>query len=501
MSSNRSKRRRKQAGRLLLPRSSRPVIIQAVSYDATRDHNSLRNHWNYTDAQSADASLSRDVREKIMQRARYEVANNSYAFGVAQTIANNVVGSGVRMQVLEMDNDTGVRTDYAKEMEWAFDAWAQEIKLAEKLRAMRFSRVQDGESFGVLYTNKLLLNEVKLDLMPIDAERVQAPTTATNDPLNIDGIQLDEWGNPISYHVLTNHPGGTSIENADEAVDYDANWVIHWYRRTTNEQHRGVSELAACLNLFAQLRRYTESVVTAAETAADLAMVFYTDAMEDEASYSYGDQASTSSAQTDAPFAEIPFRKGMTLTMPEGWKPSQIKAEQPTTTYADFKRELLGEIGRSLQIPVNIVAGDSAKYNYASGRLDHQEFQKMIRLDQALCRSSVMTPIFRAWFDEWSLVSGHKKADDEPYPPVQWYFDGFEHVDPVKEATAQQIRLMNGSTNLMVECGKAGYDWEEILTQRAKEVEMMKQLGINVIDETNSTRKMVDTDSDGNPEP
>ena len=455
---------------------SRPVIVKAVSYDATREPSGLRNHWAYADSKSADASLSPDVRQKLRNRARYETANNSYAFGVGLTIANNVVGSGPRLQVLDVDGG-GQESDLARTIEWAFDAWAQEIRLAEKLRAMRFSRFVDGESFAVLHNNPLL-SGVQLDVSPIDCDRVRGEMNTIINPLDVDGIILDEWGNPVKYRVLDNNPGDLIGNDIDKAKYYPASSVIHWFRRNTAEQHRGVTELAACLNLFALLRRYTESVVTAAETAADLAMVFTTDAPEDETSYQYG--AASQNTAVGKPkeaveFPEIQFRKGLSLTLPDGWNVSQLRAEQPTTVYSDFKRELLGEIGRSMQIPVNIIAGDSARYNYASGRLDHQEFQKQIRLDQALCRNAVMTPIFNAWYREWALINGR---DSKRVPVVQWYFDGFEHVDPAKEANAQSVRLASGSTNLMIECGKAGLDWEEVMQQRAREIELARKLGI-----------------------
>lgn len=456
------------------PKVVRPVFIKAVSYDATRDPNGIKNHWNYVDSKSVDASLTPDVRQTLRERARYEIANNSYAFGVGLTIANNVIGSGPRLQVLDLDGD-GRQTEMARDIEWAFDQWAQEIRLAEKLRAMRFSRFQDGESFAILHNNPRLLGDIKLDISPIDCERVQAGTTLTADPLDIDGIKIDEWGNPISYRVLNQHPGSDSSMGDDSATTYDATEVVHWFRRNTSEQHRGVTEIVSCLNLFALLRRYTESVVTAAETAADLAMVFSTDAPDDETSYQFGKTQTQSSTSADVTFPEIQFKKGMSLTLPNGWNATQIRAEQPTTTYPDFKRELLGEIGRCLQVPVNIIAGDSSRYNYASGRLDHQEYQKQIRLDQALCRSAVMTPIFIAWYNEWALLN-HKNVEERP--PVQWYFDGFEHVDPVKEASAQATKLASCTTNLMIECGKSGLDWEEVLQQRARELELARQLGI-----------------------
>ena len=439
-----------------------PRAISATRFDALTDEN-LRNHWRWVDNRSIDASLDPETRRQLRNRARYEIANNSYAFGVALAISNAVVGSGPRLQILDGLNDD---RDLIKRVEWDFSAWAQDIKLAEKLRSMRFARFQDGETFAILHTNELLKNPVKLDVMPIDAERVAAQYLNL-DPLNIDGIRIDNDGNPVSYRVLTRHPGDVALGLAqfvDEAQIYPAAQVIHWYRRTTAEQHRGAPEITASLNLFALLRRYTLAVVTAAETAADFAAIMYTDAPTDYNAPVYRGK----------PFETYNIERGLLMTAPDGWKVGQLKSEQPTTTYSEFKREILGEIGRSLQIPVNIIAGDSSRYNYASGRLDHQEYQKAVRIDQTQASAVVMKPIFSAWFREYAILNNLPRT----VPASAFYWDGFEHVDPTKEANAQAIRLAARTTNLSIEYGKQGRDWEDELIQIAREREKMAELGI-----------------------
>lgn len=433
--------------------------IAATRFDALTDVNLLK-HWRWVDNRSIDASLDAETRRQLRNRARYEVANNSYAFGVALALANAVVGSGPRVQILD-----GLDRDAIRAAEWDFSAWQLATRLPEKLRAMRFNRFQDGEVFAILHTNRKLKTDVKLDVLPIDAERVSAQYLDLN-PLDVDGIRLDDDGNPISYRVLTRHPGDVVVGTAqfiEDAQIYPAENVIHWYRRTSAEQHRGAPELTACLNLFALLRRYTLAVVTAAETAADFAAIMYTDSPVDP-----------DASPAAEPFETFNIERGLLMTAPEGWKVGQLKSEQPTTTYREFKREILGEIGRALQVPVNVISGDSSNYNYASGRLDHQEFQKAIRVDQDQASRVVMRPIFEAFWAEYSLIKGLPRET----PPTAWYWDGFEHVDPVKEANAQAIRLAARTTNLSIEYGKQGRDWEDELIQIARERDKMAELGI-----------------------
>jgi len=62
--------------------------------------------------------------------------------------------------------------------------------------------------------------------------------------------------------------------------------------------------------------------------------------------------------------------------------------------------------------------------------------------------------------------------------PHQWFWDGHEHVDPAKEANAQATRLSNHTTTLAYEYARQGRDWESELQQRAKEVVLMRELGL-----------------------
>jgi capsid protein len=227
------------------------------------------------------------------------------------------------------------------------------------------------------------------------------------------------------------------------------------------------------LPLFAQLRRFTLAVLAAAETAADFAGILYTDA------------PANGEADAAEPFEPIELEKRALLTMPGGWKMSQMEAEQPSTTYGEFKREILNEIARCLNMPANVARADSSGYNYASGRLDHQTYFKAIRVEQSHLECIVLDRILAAWLDEAALIPG---LLPEGLPPIgtwehQWFWDGNEHVDPAKEATAQATRLTNHTTTLAEEYARRGLDWEEQLRQRAKEIALLKELGITAAPE------------------
>jgi len=393
------------------------------------------------------------------------VANNSYARGIVLTLANDTVGTGPRLQML-----TG-RKSVDRTIEREFALWADEVGLAEKLRTLRMARAQDGEGFGVLATNPALDHPVKLDLRPLEADRVTSPLHVADNENIVDGVKLDPHGNPASYLVLKDHPGADTWNRFQDFISIPARSMVHMFRTERPGQHRGVPEITPALPLFAQLRRFTLAVISAAEAAADFAGIVYTDTPPG------GD------SEPIEPMDLVELERNMLLTMPGGWKMSQIEPAQPATTYGEFKRQILNEIARCLNMPFNIAAGNSSGYNYASGRLDHQTYYKSIRVDQAFMARSALDPILAAWLWEFGVEAGFVDAvPTESYrrilPAHQWFWDGTEHVDPAKEAKAQAKRLENHTTTLAHEYARQGKDWEAELRQRAREKELQRELGL-----------------------
>jgi len=356
-------------------------LLVRARYDAAATNPDNRRHWANADGLSANAANSAEVRRILRNRARYEVANNSYARGIVLTLANDVVGTGPRLQLLTTDAEAN------RLIEPEFAAWAKAVNLAEKLRTMRMARAQDGEAFAILTNNPKLPTPVQLDLRLVEADRVGTPDLNAAAANAVDGIVFDAAGNPVEYHVLKDHPG----EGYRAVRDYDrvpAAAMLHWFRCDRPGQARGIPDIMPALPLFAQLRRFTLAVIAAAETAADFAGILYTDA------------PAGGEADAAEPFEPIELEQRALVTMPGGWKMSQLQAEQPATTYAEFKKEILNEIARCLNMPFNVAAGNSSGYNYASGRLDHQTYFKAIRVKQVHLEAVVLDRILAAWLDE-----------------------------------------------------------------------------------------------------
>lgn len=482
--------------------AGKPRSLRA-SFDAAQDSDANSRHWAAADALSANAAANPWVRKRLRERARYEAANNCYARGILLTLANDTIGTGPRLHIRD---DSGLSTQDRKFVQREFALWAKATRLASKLRLMRIAKAEAGEAFAVMSSNERLRHPVKLDLRGVEADQVtslESSSGVLHNPNVVDGIEFDEFGNPSVYHILKQHPGSDVAHYLpDDFERVPAEKVIHWFRRDREGQNRGVPEITPALPLFAMLRRYTLATVAAAEAAANTARVLKTQS------------SAVNENEQAVPFDVIDIAPNETTILPEGWELSGFKSEQPTTTYPGAKATLIAEIGRCFNMPYNKAAGDSSKYNYASGRLDYQVYEASLWVEQDDCELVVLDALLAEWLNEAALIEGYLpqslRKRFEILPAHQWFWDGVGHVDPQKEASAQATRLASNTTTLAIEYAREGLDWEESLQQRARELARMRELGIPVPTQHDDTGRPVpagvdegeetDDDSDGQEE-
>ena len=256
------------------PDEGKPRAIRA-RFDAAQTNPENSRHWSNADALAADSALDPTTRAILRNRSRYECANNSYAAGIVRTLGQDAIGTGPLLQLSGPDRRAN------KMVESAWHRWCDAIDLPGKLRTMRMAKARDGESFGIITNNQRLRDAglPSLDLHLIEADQVYAPfgsdVQSDGDRRNVDGIVVDGIGRPIGYTIAELHPGSSlgGLGRLGKFRSYEASQVIHYYSLERPGQHRGVPELTPALPLFAQLRRYTLAVLSAAELAATFAGV------------------------------------------------------------------------------------------------------------------------------------------------------------------------------------------------------------------------------------
>lgn len=426
----------------------------AATYDAARDGDEYKKLWENADAYDADSAHSVSVRRKLVQRSRYEVANNGYSAGIASTYANDLIARGpsLRMQ-------TGSEP-FNRMIERTWNGWAKKVHLRRKLWTMGHAKYVDGETFGVVRANRGLRHPVKLDFCLYETDQVTTPYLPYGEPNRIDGIKFDEFGNPVYYDLMRQHPG-SSFENrmTTDTEQIPARFVMHWFKMTRPGQHRQVPECSSTLNLGAASRRWREAVLAAADNIANFSLFLKTTMDPDI-------------LDLVDPMSTLDIFKGMMTALPGGYDAFQPRAEQPTANHDQFNNSMISEQARPVSMPRNKAACDSSDYNFASGRLDHSTYYGSLDIQREDCNDLVLDPLFEVWFEYavqvYGWLGGNPDQVQNLIDAKSWDWPKHHVADEKSHASATQTKLATGQAMLHEIYAMDGKDFNDALIAEAE---------------------------------
>jgi capsid protein len=139
-------------------------------------------------------------------------------------------------------------------------------------------------------------------------------------------------------------------------------------------------------------------------------------------------------------------------------------------------------------------------------------------VEQTHCEQIVLNKIFDLWFREAIRIGLFQKTRTVLQQTKQavnginllqrcsntncdatarcWFWDGMEHVDPIKEAKAAAARIDSQVSNLAIECAKVGLDWEDVLVQAAREQNRKRELGLTLSNNNNKNNSDTESEDD-----
>jgi lambda family phage portal protein len=441
-------------------------------WDAARTNRLNKAHWSRVTDQPIDYDLSGE-QSILRARAQHEGRNNPIVEGVVRTFAEDVAGvNGPSMQV---QSESSAFNDDLESL-WAdvMGAPSADIQAADpdarldyrgQLRGVDFIPlwVRDlfatGELLGQFVYHEAPPGPLALRLQAIHPRRLgggYAPYVADA----VMGIRQNAGGRPISYLIAKPmRLGGYDVLGSefDEVPRRD---ILHDFLHLEAGQSRGVPWLSSSLPSVADLRDYDAQVLDAARAAADTGVYLHTDHVD---------------AEYFELNAEIPFERRTTSTIPPGWKPMQIRSEQPAANYLDYRKEKMADIGRPVGMPGLLVRQDASGHNYSSARFDFQPYIRGLTVVQGWLAARVLTPIVLRILTEARLarlLSGRPKRVS-----VRYTWPKPAQIDELKHANAVDVRLRNRTMTLSDALAEDGRDVETHIAQMTRDDELLEAAG------------------------
>lgn len=429
-------------------------------YEAAQTDRLNSAHWVNAKGESVNDVLELDL-PTLCDRCVYEAANNGFVDGVINTYATDVVGDhGPTLQVISDDEA------YNEAVE---DGWSEFWKMPDVNGRLAGPELLDlwirnlwtkGGYLVQQVTQKAADTLVKLRVKSINPERLQTPPGQATDYRIVSGVEVDEDGTPVKYHVQNVKYGQPNLISVDDFKAIDARHMLHVFKMIEDDQVRGVPWLAPVLPSAADLRDFDAQTLDAARAAADWAIVLYTDHPDSKFLMVNG---------------SMQVERRQISTMPPGWKPMVTTPQHPTANYIDYRAERHRELGRPVDMPLMKVRLDASKHSYSSARFDGQGYWRGVSKFQAFVSRTTLNPLLSEVQREVELSRGLKRPKKVL---IVWTWPKAPHVDPAKEAKGTDIKLKNLTETLTGALAADGETLEEHLAQLKREMRAFDSAGL-----------------------
>jgi len=460
------------------------------SYEGAK---SDRTNSNWRPAnQSADSELLNDA-NVIRARARDLVRNNAYARGVINALVRNVVGCGIVPQARIQTSEDKPIERLNDQAEALFERWAkvadasgrltfwdiQRLCYREMLEAgeclVHFTTIDDDRSRPL----SLALELIEADRLADDYLTMRRVSVANGNELR-RGVEVDALGRAVAYWLYPGHPQDLTTGYVTP-IRRPAAEFLHLYRQDRIGQSRGVSIFAPLVSWLKNLGYYMDNELQASAVSSCFTAAITTMAGPADGGLLAADESDSS--DTDGNTFEY-LQPGMVARLMPGESIETINPSRPNSQADAWINLMLRALSVGAGLSYERLARDYTKTNYSSARASDLEDRKEFKAEQEYLEYHLIGPVWQRFIEEAvlqqkldipaeELVAQYDRYTHHVYQP-----NGWEWVDPVKEATASQIALQSNLTTLADELGQRGRDLVDTLKQRKREKELLAEYGL-----------------------
>lgn len=464
---------------------------------------------------SADAELLPDLNSL---QARVHDLSRNYALvsGGMQAQLDNVIGSGLKLVAKPDYRALGISADdaaaWARETEAKYRQWADDIDcycdasrqqpIAGLLGMAYRSFMTTGEIVGTAEWLDRHPFKFKTAIQLIDSARLSNPYGQNDTDALRAGIERSKFAEPIAYHFRNALPSDARFGSDTytwQRVEKETPWgrtkVFHIFDPDLPGQTRGKASIVAGIAKAKVLERFQKTALEAAIVNSMYAAVIesdfdYAQAAEALEGTGQATDLATSALESQAAFhAQTGGVRMDGVKIPHLYPGESLKftsSNHPGPNFSEFEKATLRHLASALNISYEQLARDYSDTNYSGARAGMIEAWKFFTQRRFKIAGRLSTIWYALWLEE-AIDSGTVilpagapdfYAAKTAWTRCSWIGPGKGSIDPLKESKSDQIELEMGTLTLEMACAERGYDWEDVLEQRAREQRTLTRLGV-----------------------
>jgi lambda family phage portal protein len=309
-----------------------------------------------------------------------------------------------------------------------------------------------------------------LRLQSVEADRIGSPYNRTIDSdVYIGGINLDEYGRPVSYQVFVRNISNQYIE----PTDIPASEFIHLFDATRLDEYRGRSAFATALNATRDLQEALKAEISAIKFASYQTGVIVSENGGADAS----DYFSSSGANDLGQRAKLENVDPGTMNyLSPGEKIEMFKSDRPGGAFGEFVRLVQSHICMSVGLPYGFAfdADKSGPMARMEAAMAERTFSRWRRLLESQFLDRIKNIILLDAQSRGLLPESEYLLDG------RWCWPAKVSIDYGREASADIALWKAGLKTAGQIYSDMGEDYEEAFRARAKESAMIRDLGIEL---------------------
>ena len=305
-----------------------------------------------------------------------------------------------------------------------------------------------------------------LKLQSVEADRIGSPDDRTDTDKYIGGINVDDYGRPVSYTIFTRTINNQYIS----PVDIVAKEFIHLFDAARLDEYRGRSAFATALNATRDLQEAIKAEVQAIKYASYQSGVITTESGAADA----GDYFARGNSNDQGQVARLQsLDPGTVNYLSAGEKMEMFKSDRPTGAFGEFIRLVQAHICMAVGLP----------YGFA---FDADKSGPMARMEAAMAERTflrwrgLLEGQFLNRIKNVILLDAASRGlipDSEYLLDGRWCWPAKVSIDYGREARADIELWKAGLKTAGQIYSDMGEDYEEALRARAKEAAMIVALG------------------------
>ena len=404
-----------------------------------------------------DANTAAQRRDILANIGRDMERNSPYATRIMQVITNAVVGDGIipkvvcprkrvreaLMTAVKAHFDTTAIDADGRNNLYGLQRLAQQTVVRDGEVLIRRRRRDMADGFAVPFQIQVLETDYLASTMD---------GTLPSGNLIRDGIEYDQIGRRVAYHVYAEHPGATGqwLRTSKLSVRrVPASEMLHIHRVDRPGQSRGVSWLAPIAVSLNDLGDYMDAQIMRQKIAA-LFTAFRT-SPDDDSDVTAEQKATRFERMSPGRIENLLPGETISFADPPG-----------VDGLSDTARLALRAAAVGVGITYEALTGDLSQVNFTSGRMGRMDMNANVSSWQwLLMMPQMMMPIGNWFLEAFQLVNGPLPAGSG----LGWVPPRRVMVDPAREVPALVQEIRAGLSSWSGGVRSLGYDPEELIEE------------------------------------